>query len=81
MTRQADTDSVQMWFCTKYGVAMSAAYAAVFCARRFAAANGNDAARISFGRCRTCSRGAAEYRLAKRNGVDIAGGRTSFSRD
>ncbi len=61
---QADVN--QMWLCTAYGVSMSATCAAAFCARRFAAANHKDAARISFSRCRTCSRGSAEYELAER---------------
>lgn len=54
----------QMWLCTEYGVTMSAAYASAFCARRFAAANHKDAARISFSHCRTCARGSNEYVLA-----------------
>jgi hypothetical protein len=57
-------DTMQMWLCTEYGVTMSAAYSAAFCARRFAAANHKDSARISFSRCRTCARGSTEYKLA-----------------
>ncbi len=69
MITKTEADITQMWLCTKYGVAMSAVYAAAFCARRFAAANQKDAARISFSLCRTCTRGAIEYKLAKRKGT------------
>lgn len=64
MITKNKADIKQMWLCTEYGVTMSAAYAAAFCARRFAAANHKDAARISFSRCRTCARGSTEYELA-----------------
>lgn|ERR1700690_143896 len=64
MTTKYIADTKQMWLCTEYGVTMSAAYSAAFCARRFAAANHKDAARISFSRCRTCARGSTEYKLA-----------------
>jgi hypothetical protein len=80
MSIKNEADSAQMWRCTKYGVAMLAAYAAAFCARRFAAANQKDAARISFGRCRECSRGAAAYKLARRKGTDMPDNRMTSSR-
>jgi hypothetical protein len=66
-----ETDKTEMWNCWKYGVTMLAATAAAFCARRFAAANREDAARISFSRCRSCTRGAMEYKHAKRKGIDM----------
>jgi hypothetical protein len=66
MITKTEADIAQMWLCTEYGVTMSAAYAAAFCARRFAAANHKDAARISFSRCRMCARGSYEYELAER---------------
>lgn len=71
MATKTGSYSAHMWHCTKYGVAMSAAYAAAFCARRFAAANHKDAARISFSRCRVCSRGAKEHKRAMRKGIDM----------
>lgn len=71
MITKTGADVAHMWLCTKYGVTMSAAYAAAFCARRFAAANHKNAARISFSRCRVCTRGATEYKLAKRKGIDM----------
>ena len=74
-----ETDNTEMWICWKYGVAMLAAHAAAFCARRFAAANRKDAAGIMFNRCRWCTRGAAEYKLAKRKGIDMLGNRESKS--
>jgi len=66
-----ETEKKEMWNCWKYGVTMPAATAAAFCARRFAAANSEDTARISFSRCRSCTRGAAEYKLVKRKGIDM----------
>ncbi len=72
MITKTEADITQMWLCAKYGVTMSAVYANAFCARRFAAANRTDAARISFSRCRACTRGAMEYRLAKRKGIVIS---------
>jgi hypothetical protein len=51
---------------------MSAACTAAFCARRFAAANHKDAARISFSRCRTCARGSAEYEITERTKHDVS---------
>ena len=64
-----EIDKMEMWNCWKYGVTMLAGTAAAFCARRFAAAHREDAARISFSRCRSCTRGASEYKLAKRKGI------------
>ncbi len=59
-----ETDRIAMWMCRKYGVKMMAAHAAVFCARRFAAANGKDGIEAAFfEHCRTCARGAAAYDL------------------
>ncbi len=80
MITKTRADDAQMWQCTKYGVMMSAAYAATFCARRYAAANHKDAARISFSRCRLCTRGATAYRLAKRKGIDMPDNRVSSYR-
>jgi len=79
MIIEIKTDNDGMWVCTKYGVTMPANNAATFCARRFAAANHKDAYSISFGRCRTCLRGAAEYKLAKRRGADGFGHRNKAS--
>lgn len=73
MITKHPTDGDQMWLCAKYGVTMSAACSAAFCARRFAAANHKDAARISFSRCRTCARGSAEYELAEKIKHDDSG--------
>jgi hypothetical protein len=70
MTTKIEADRAQMWLCTEYGVTMSAACAAAFCARRFAAANHKDAARISFSHCRTCARGSTEYELDGGNKYD-----------
>ncbi len=81
MITKTDEDIAKTWLCTKYGVTMSAAYVAAFCARRFAAANHKDAARISFSRCRTCARGATEYKLAKRKGVVISDKKVSASHE
>ncbi len=63
------TDPVEMWICEKYGVAMMAANARVFCARRFASANGRDGELTACGfvHCRACSRGAREYYLSSRS--------------
>jgi hypothetical protein len=71
MITKQGTGIAQKWYCAKYGVTMSAAYADAFCARRFEAANDKDAARISFSRCHMCSRGATAYKIAKRKGKNM----------
>ncbi len=69
-------DKFKMWTCTRYGVAMLAAHAPGFCARRFVAANREEGSYAAgFLYCRTCARGATQYELVRRGDVPKNGKR------
>jgi len=69
-----ETDPVPMWVCGKYGVSMMSVNAPVFCARRYAFANGlQGEAAQGFDHCRTCKRGAREYSIGRRRHEGIMG--------
>jgi len=61
------------WTCAKYGTSMLASHAEDFCARRYSAANHEDACGISFSHCRRCNRGEAKCKLAKRRDAYMSG--------